>query len=102
MMANFAVDALAVYRLTRLATRDQITEELRELTLAEIKTLSAVGILKPKTVAKIEYLSKCDWCMSIWAASLALTLKRYTPELWKNLRFVLAASAVTGFASSYE
>jgi hypothetical protein len=102
MNIGFVVDALAIYRLTRLATTDQITEEVRELILQEISTLSNVGVLSEKTVKKITYLAYCDWCMSIWAASLALILKTYTPDLWKNIRFVLATSAVAGLISSYQ
>ena len=99
---NFVIDALAVYRLTRLATRDEITEGLRETIEKELGTAVDAKLVTQKTGEKLVYMLRCDWCMSIWVALFALILKKYVPDLWNNLRYVLAASAATGMIATYE
>jgi hypothetical protein len=99
---TFIVDALAVYRLTRLATRDTITEQLRETIEQEIGTLTEARIIKPQTQEKLVYLMGCDWCMSIWVATTALLLKRYVPDIWRKISYVAAASAVAGTLANNE
>lgn len=99
---NFVVDVLAIYRLTRLATRDEITEGLRETIEKELGTAVDAKLITEKTGEKLVYMLRCDWCMSIWVALFAFTLKRYVPHVWNNLKYVLAASAATGMIASYE
>ena len=99
---NLVLDLLAVHRLTRLITRDEITEPLRETIEKEIGTAVDAKIITAATADRLAYLIRCDWCASIWAAGFALAMKRYLPDTWANLRYVLAASTVTGFIASYE
>jgi len=99
---NLLLDLLAVHRLTRLITRDEITNPLRETTEKEIGTAVTAKIISQSTADKLIYLMGCDWCASIWAASFALAMRRYMPDFWNNLKYVLAASTVTGFIASYE
>jgi hypothetical protein len=101
-LGDLAVDALAVHRLTRLATRDEITEPIRETLAKEIEVSRRARIITDGTAEKLNYVLRCDWCMSIWAATFAMTLKYYLPEVWGKLRFVLAASTITGMIASYE
>lgn len=99
---TWILDLLAVHRLTRLITRDQITEPLRETIEKEIGTAVTAKIISQNTADKLIYLMGCDWCASMWAGAVALGLKHYLPDTWANLRYVLAASTVTGFIASYE
>lgn len=98
----FIVDCLAIYRLTRLATRDEITEGLRETIEKELGTAVDAKLITKKTEEKLVYMLRCDWCVSIWVAVFALILKKYVPDVWNNLKYVLAASAATGMIATYE
>lgn len=55
---NLLTHALATKRLTRLITEDQITSTPRNALLSRY----------PNT--NLAYLLTCNWCSSIWAASL--------------------------------
>lgn len=99
---TFLIDVLAIYRLTRLATRDEITEGLRETIEKELGTAVDAKLITEKTGGKLVYMLGCDWCMSFWVSLFALALKKYVPNLWDNLKYVLAASAATGMIASYE
>lgn len=99
---TFLIDVLAIYRLTRLATRDEITESLRETIEKELGTAVNAKLITEKTGKKLVYMLGCDWCMSFWVSLFALALKKYVPNLWDNLKYVLAASAATGMIASYE
>lgn len=102
MNGNFVIDALAVYRLTRLVTRDTITEEIRETIKQELQTTAEAGIAPEKSIQKIVYFLECDWCMSVWVASAAYCMKKYIPETWSTISYVLAASAVAGALANQE
>ena len=82
---------LATYRLTRLITRDVITESLREW----------VWRRKPPEKSKIGYLFTCEWCMSIWTASLLLASSMIT-DITDIAAMVLALSAIAGMLTAYE
>jgi hypothetical protein len=100
--SNFVIDALAVYRLTRLVTRDTITDDLRETVQGEIQTAATAGIITQKTSDRFAYLIECDWCMSIWVAAVAYSLKKYVPHVWGTISHILAASAVAGALANQE
>ncbi len=76
------VDALAVFRLTRLVTRDRITEHLR-----------AKADDGPEWLA---YLSRCAWCSSPYIAVGVVLARRFVPRIWQPVAEVLAFSAVAG------
>jgi len=99
---EFVIDALAVHRLTRLATRDEITREVRETIQKELATLSESRLVSAKTVEKLDYVMTCDWCMSVWVAFFAYLLKKYVPNVWSVVKYVLAASTITGLIATYE
>jgi hypothetical protein len=101
-MNGFVIDALAVYRITRLVTRDTITEELRETIAQEIQTTVQAGLITQKTADKLTYLMECDWCMSIWVATIACFFKKYIPHVWDTIKYIMAASAVAGALSNQE
>lgn len=68
---DFIITVLAVKRLTRLVTSDEITRGLRE----------RVGRMHPKA----DYLVGCQRCVSVWASLAVL----FMPG---KLRLLLAAS----------
>lgn len=83
----FVVDALAVFRLTRLFARDTITERLRT-------GRKAVGpvLLEPAA------LLGCEWCLSVWFGAGAVALTALW-SFWPYVAAALAFSAVTGVLS---
>lgn len=91
MKLDIIIDALAVFRLTKMINQDYIFHEVREKILEHFP---------PKT-SKIGYLFTCDWCMSIWCATFLLTIKQLRPEEYKVLANILATSGVTGLLSEH-
>jgi len=60
---SFVIDGLAVYRLTRLVTEDELLAELREW----------IWKKHPPEDTKLGYFVTCPFCVSIWAgAAVAL------------------------------
>ena len=83
------VSALAVYRLTRLLTADEILAEPRA------RLVNGGG--------RAGYLATCAWCVSIWVAVAWLLLLLLAPLLAVLIVGVpLACSAAAGLLSSWE
>lgn len=81
-LLSFVITALAVARLTRLATSDYLTERPRHWVQAHV----------PEMVA---YLIGCPWCLSMWVAAVIVPVA----ALWWH---VLAVQIVLGvFACSH-
>jgi hypothetical protein len=78
-----AVDALAVYRLAVLVTKDQVAEPLRQKVLARSE--------------RAFYFVTCPWCVSIWIAGGVVALTRFYPTEWQYAALALALSGVAGF-----
>jgi hypothetical protein len=83
---NFAKDALAVYRLTKLVIDDKITEDLREAVYAKY----------PPETTKIGYLFTCPWCVSMWVGFGVVAARKIAPDAWDAAATALAASSVSG------
>jgi hypothetical protein len=90
-LLELATYALATYRLTRLITRDTITAPLRDRIYNHL----------PPEESHLGYLFTCEWCMSIWTASLLFTSSIITP-VTDAVATVLALSAVAGLLTAYE
>jgi hypothetical protein len=88
---EFVILALATFRLTRLITRDVITESLR----------NKVWKKYPPESSKVGYLFTCEWCMSIWTASLLYGCFIIT-SVTVIVVVPLALSAVAGLLTAYE
>lgn len=88
---EFVIYGLATFRLTRLLTRDQILSPLRERFWQKFS---------PETT-RLGYLSTCEWCLSIWAASLLLISSIITAAT-DTVATVLALSAVAGLLAAHE
>ncbi len=82
---------LATFRITRLITRDVITERLRNWVWKKF----------PPETSKFGYLFTCEWCMSIWVASL-LFLSVMITSVTIAVATVFALSAVAGLLTAYE
>lgn len=81
--ALLVLDALAVFRLTRLVLNDSITAPARQ-------SITSRG---PDWVLT---LLTCPWCMSFWLAILVVVLQTTVPSQWLYASAVLAFSAVAG------
>ncbi len=86
---TFVILALATLRLSRLFTTDQITEPLRNLIWKRFPPSTQLG-----------YLFTCNWCMSIWFASLVTICYTIVPSATLPPCLVLALSAVAGLISN--
>jgi hypothetical protein len=84
-----AIDALAVFRLTKLLQNDTIPP-LPALRQAYMRRYGATPWGE---------LVDCPWCLSMWLGGLALLADRVSPRVWGLVSRVLAASAVTGLLS---
>lgn len=85
-------DALATARLTRLITKDSITDRLRW----PIIRGSAQGQL-PEWCG--EFI-RCPWCVGMWAAAGVIAARRFAPRAWAPISAALACSEVAGLLGS--
>jgi hypothetical protein len=88
---EFVILALATYRITRLVTRDVITEGFRNWFWTKF----------PPESKKLGYLLTCEWCLSIWVASLLVASAMIT-SVTIAVAGVFALSAVAGLLTAYE
>lgn len=80
-MTDLLIDALAVFRLTRLVTTDTILDRPREAVRKERPGLFL-------------FLT-CPWCVGMWLAAGVVLVAPHV-RLWRPLRQVLALSAIAG------
>lgn len=82
---DFAVDCLAVARLTRLLQDDEIpVGKAREWVLDVFGEATWTDLLT------------CKWCASVWFGFFAVWARHRYPRAWPLLARALAASQVTG------
>lgn len=86
------VDALAAYRLVRLAQRDQLPP------------LPAVRARLHEAAAGRSWaeLLDCAWCAGVHVSALVLLARHRAPKTWAPLATVLASSAVVGLLTTAE
>lgn len=89
---ELAIFGLATYRLTRLVTRDAIMAPVVE----------KVWKKYPPEKSKVGYLLTCEWCLSIWVASLLQLCRMIVPTPTFVVEVVLAASAIAGLLTAHE
>lgn len=78
------------YRLTRLATRDTITDPVRDF------------IHRRFTGSLVNGFTRCSWCVSVWIAA-GLTAAAYWWWPWFRWALIAAtASAVVGWLAEKE
>lgn len=92
------VDAIAVYRLVRLAQVDDITQGPREA------FVNRYGGTKGGIAWSA--LADCPWCLSIWVAGGVVIARAVSPRLWgmiaRALAFSAAAGVITGLVDQLE
>lgn len=88
-------DVLAAYRLTRLATKDEITEPVRQ----RLRAMS-YRATPPPVAVKLDTLLQCPWCAGFWIAAGVVTLRRFAPKAWTPAARVLATSAAVGIIAT--
>ncbi len=89
--ALLALDALAVYRLTRFVTTDHIPLGT---------TREWVTEHWPRSLLR-EWVH-CSWCASMTLAVIVVGLHTLAPGWWPVVAAVLAFSAVTGLLATWE
>jgi hypothetical protein len=87
---DLVVLALATHRLTRLVTTDDVTRPLRE----------RVWRTRPPETSRLGYALTCDWCSSVWAASLLVACSTMLPWFGTVL-LSLAVSSVAGLIAAH-
>ena len=77
----------ATIRLTRLLTTDALLEPARSR-------------IEPRLPAKMAYLIRCDWCMSVWVGFAVFLLGWHAPDsaVWV-VSGALTASLLTGWST---
>ena len=83
---NLIASVLAVYRLTSLVTKDELTEPIR----ARV-ALAATGKPVGSLVERASYLVSCHRCVSVWAGAAVLLLSRFAAG-----RVLIAVLALSG------
>jgi hypothetical protein len=90
-LLELVIYGLATYRLTRLITRDVICEPFRNWLWKKL----------PPDRSRLGYLFTCEWCMSIYVASLLLASSMITSAT-DIAATLLALSAIAGLLTAYE
>jgi hypothetical protein len=98
---ELAVDVLATYRLTRLATVDVISEPWRQAVLrrAGLDTpaddaRSAQEVVEGTTdPPRLATLVTCRWCAGVWIAGGVCAARAAAPDAWSPVARALALSA---------
>lgn len=119
------VDALACYRLTRLATADTIFDEPRGLvvrwayeahhTQGDLRDAMAAKGLDADRLAhwplfaqqdddtpKLATLVTCRWCAGVWCAAAVLAARTLSPRLWRWAARGLAVAAAGALVAGLE
>lgn len=107
-MNDLVLDALAAFRLTRLAHRDTITQPARDWIMdRSVEVYPAFDghpmVGEPGTIrdvqpyAFVRDLLDCGWCTSVWAAGAVLALRALPGGRWvRNLLAVAGAAGLIG------
>jgi hypothetical protein len=95
------LDALTVFRLTRLVTADTITAPIRDRltgeTFSDLTVRDADGYRLPSVAhPKMAEFITCPWCTSPDLAVIVVALQSTIPSLWIYPAAVLAFSGVAG------
>jgi len=86
---DFAILALATFRIARLIVVDVIFEWLRERVWKRFPPSTTFG-----------YLFTCVWCMSVWTSSVVVICYTIVPVATVVVASIFALSAVAGLVSN--
>lgn len=120
MIPALLIDAVAAYRLTRLATADAITEDMRgaivtasyawngdedQLALQRdgnpFSTWADLVGMDPEP-PKMAKLVTCRWCAGWWISVAVVVMRRRWPRLWEPIADVAACSAAAALLAALE
>ncbi len=112
---DLAVDVLAAYRLTRLATADVISEPVRQSVVRRVgvavpgpgadteEPTTAEGLVAADPAPpKLATLVTCRWCAGMWVAGGVGAARRWAPEAWRPVAWALALSAGAALLAGLE
>lgn len=114
---RLAVDALAVYRLTKLATSDVIMQPFRDRVIETAYTSAGraeevkeeikqegdwqdVVVAEDPVPPKLAYLFTCRWCAGIWISFAVLAVRR--TRWWPSVADALAYSSAAALLARFE
>lgn len=111
-------DALAAYRLTRLATADTLFHGPRDALVEwAYKRQDRAELMRPMPnvpgawaqVAetdddppKLATLVTCRWCMGVWMAAGVVAARRLAPRRWEPWADMLALAALSALIARAE
>lgn len=121
------LDAVAAYRLTRLATADVITRPARAYLIRKayehrdglpLRGSSSLHLTPRQRehsdvewdqmpeadddAPKLADFVKCRWCTGVWISGLVVVARRYCPRAWDPLARLLALSAAAALLAGLE
>lgn len=109
------LDALAAYRLTRLATADVIGQRPRAWFVRSAYRRAGVRLPRPnpgETIVeaavddpcapKLATLATCRWCAGFWVSALVVVARRLVPRAWDPLARALSLSAAAALLARLE
>lgn len=116
---NLLVDCAATYRLTRLATKDVLTQPARDRiirwTYRDHPMLLDAVIINDTTPAawqtwaeddpnppKLATLITCRWCAGIWIAIAVTALRLTAPRTWRKTAWMLTCSTAAPLLARLE
>jgi hypothetical protein len=106
-----ALDVLATYRLTRLATADVISEPARQAVLRRVGAEPPPGEDDPtaqevvegmKDPPRLATLVTCRWCAGIWIAAGVTAARLVAPRAWDVAARGLALSSAAVLLARFE
>lgn len=120
MIPALVLDAIAAYRLTRLATADTITEEARATWI--VMAYKRAGLEQhawqllathpystwteratdDPDAPKLATLVTCRWCAGWWISVAVVVMRRRWPRLWQPIAEVAACSAAAALLARME
>lgn len=116
MTAELLEDALAVYRLTRLATADTITEPARRSFVAGLieakhgplsedqrdaaDTVELVKLTDDPPMLAV--LITCRWCAGMWVAAGATVARAIAPRPWRTVARALTLASAAALVAGLE
>ena len=96
---SFAVDALAVHRMTRLLVEDEISAQLRTWLSENYPPHEVHGA---KSIVTPSYVAFCPYCASVWMAFVVRATHARPLRFLRPVIYALALSDVTALITTYE
>ena len=113
---TLVVDALSAYRITRLITKDTLTEEFRERVIAVSYDVERdhpePSFTGPRTwhetfendddPPKLAYLITCPFCVSVYVAAGVVVARSLVPWAWRPVARAAALAGVVALIAEAQ